>query len=172
MKMVQRLRSRKVLREFELISLFIFFNLIFISGSHYTMNQNINYMSDFPPLSLSMINCNSLNVSSIGTMSHKVKLYGITKLGSDIIFLSDIRLCNSRGISSNAPLYDTFRINPYYSFGLRLISWEGYTVRKSTREQRNLRVFHVRNTGKGVARKSSNCPNTAYGSVRSQPRRR
>jgi len=80
------------------------------------MNQNINLTSDFPPLSLSTINCNSLNDSSIGTMSHKVKLYGITKLGSDIIFLSDIRLCNSRGISSNAPLHDTFRINPYNSY--------------------------------------------------------
>ena len=37
----------------------------------------------------------------------------------------------------------------YYSFGLRLISWEGYTVRKSTRVQRNLRVFSLENPGVG-----------------------
>jgi hypothetical protein len=33
------------------------------------------------------------------------------------------------------------------SFGLRLISWEGYTVRKSTRVPRNLRVFSLENPG-------------------------
>jgi hypothetical protein len=33
------------------------------------------------------------------------------------------------------------------SFGLCLISWEGYTVRKSTRVQRNLRFFSLENPG-------------------------
>ena len=50
---------------------------------------------NFPLWSFSSINCNSLNVSNITSYHHKLKLYGITKLKSSIILLSDIRLGSS-----------------------------------------------------------------------------
>jgi hypothetical protein len=47
---------------------------------------------EFPTISVSSINCNSLNMSNLGNINHKLKIYGITRLKSDIILLSDIRL--------------------------------------------------------------------------------
>ena len=45
-----------------------------------------------PELTFSSINCNSLNMSSAGKHNQTVKLYGVAKLKTDIIFMSDIRL--------------------------------------------------------------------------------
>jgi hypothetical protein len=47
---------------------------------------------EFPTITVSSINCNSLNMSNLGNINHKLKIYGITRLKSDIILLSDIRL--------------------------------------------------------------------------------
>jgi exonuclease III len=69
-----------------------------------------------PNFTLSTINCNSLNVSDLGSMHHLVKLYGIAKLKTDVIFLSDIRLCNARGVSNFLQINNTFRTNPYCSY--------------------------------------------------------
>ena len=74
----------------------------------------------FPKITISSINCNSLNMSTLGSINHKLKVYGITKLASDIILLSDIRLCNAAGVSNTSAITDSFRINPYGSY--RLIS--------------------------------------------------
>ena len=70
----------------------------------------------FPPLSISGINCNSLNMSDIGTFHHLLKIYGITRLKSDIICLSDIRLCNRQGVSNLSAISQTFLVNPYGSY--------------------------------------------------------
>ncbi len=69
-----------------------------------------------PNFTFSTINCNSLNVSDLGSIHHLVKLYGIAKLKTDVIFLSDIRLCNARGVSNFHQINNTFRTNPYCSY--------------------------------------------------------
>ena len=69
-----------------------------------------------PPISISGINCNSLNMSDIGSFHHLLKIYGITRLKSDFICLSDIRLCNKRGVSNLAAITQTFLVNPYSSY--------------------------------------------------------
>ena len=66
---------------------------------------------NFPLWTFSSINCNSLNVSNITSYHHKLKLYGITKLKSSIILLSDIRLGSS--IPSINQIQKTFLVNPY-----------------------------------------------------------
>jgi hypothetical protein len=69
-----------------------------------------------PNFTLWTINCNSLNVSDLGSIHHLIKLYGIAKLKTDVIFLSDIRLCNARGVSNVHQINNTFRTNPYCSY--------------------------------------------------------
>ncbi len=73
---------------------------------------------EFPNITISSINCNSLNMSNIGSMNHKLKLYGITKLRTDIIFLSDLRLNNNQNISCIPLVRSTFRTNPYGGYEL------------------------------------------------------
>ncbi len=74
----------------------------------------------FPDLNISAVNCNSLNMSTVGTTNHLLKIHGIVSLQSDIILLSDIRLCNSAGVSNLGEITRSLRTNPYCSF--RLIS--------------------------------------------------
>jgi exonuclease III len=69
-----------------------------------------------PCISIATINCNSLNVSDLGSMHHLIKMYGIAKLRTDIIFISDVRLCNARGVSNSLNISNTFRTNPYSSY--------------------------------------------------------
>jgi hypothetical protein len=77
----------------------------------------MNDVLDFPfPLSVSSINCNSLNMSSTGSFNHKLKMYGITKLRTDIILLCDIRLSNSQNVPQTRNATLTFRTNPYGSY--------------------------------------------------------
>jgi exonuclease III len=67
-------------------------------------------------LSVSSVNCNSLNMSTIGTSNHLLKVHGIVSIKSDIILLSDIRLCNSADVSNSHEVINSFRINPYCSY--------------------------------------------------------
>ncbi len=67
----------------------------------------------FPAVTVASVNCNSLNMSSVGSFNHKLKLYGITSLKSDIIMLSDIRLSNNANVSCIDSVKTTFRTNPY-----------------------------------------------------------
>jgi exonuclease III len=68
------------------------------------------------PLSFSSINCNSLNMSSTGKLNQSVKIYAITKLKTDIIFLSDIRLSNRNLISCSNEINKLFQLNPYGAY--------------------------------------------------------
>ena len=70
------------------------------------------------PLSISSINCNSLNMSNAGKSQHLRKIYGIVRLKTDIILLSDIRLCNKAIIAGVKSLEQTLKINPYCSYKL------------------------------------------------------
>jgi hypothetical protein len=76
--------------------------------------------STAPKISYAAINCNSLNMSTLGSDNHLLKIHGIVSLKTDIIFLSDIRLCNSSGTSNISAVTESFRFNPYCAY--RLIS--------------------------------------------------
>jgi hypothetical protein len=69
-----------------------------------------------PKLSYAALNCNSLNMSTLGSDNHLLKIHGIVSLKTDIIFLSDIRLCNSSGSSNISAVTESFRCNPYCAY--------------------------------------------------------
>jgi exonuclease III len=78
-------------------------------------NINNNTIND---LSFACINCNSLNMSDCRKGLQKNKIYGIAKLRTDIIFLSDVRMSSRNRISSFNDIATVFRINPYCSYKL------------------------------------------------------
>jgi exonuclease III len=110
MKNPMRLDSRTLPKESKL-DLFQFFYSNFIL---------IVLMNLIPPsishLTFASINCNSLNMSEQSSIHHLIKLYGVVKLKTDIIFMSDIRLCNARGISNSIKIENSFLTNPYCSY--------------------------------------------------------
>jgi exonuclease III len=67
-------------------------------------------------LSLSCVNCNSLNMSDSTKINQQKKILAITRLKSDIIFLSDIRLSNKNNRSCSMELERLFRTNPYGNY--------------------------------------------------------
>jgi exonuclease III len=73
---------------------------------------------DFPRISISAINCNSLNMSNVTKHSRIRKFYGIASLKSDVIFLSDLRMCNKAGQTDSRFISETFAINPHCSYSL------------------------------------------------------
>ena len=80
------------------------------------MPLNIDHRLIIPELSVASINCNSLNMSLSSKHNQTKKIYGICKLNTDIIFLSDIRLCNKNLVSASNDCSKAFRINPYCSY--------------------------------------------------------
>jgi hypothetical protein len=48
----------------------------------------------FPCITISALNCNSLNMATVTKHVRLRKFYGICSLKTDIIFVSDIRMCN------------------------------------------------------------------------------
>lgn len=67
-------------------------------------------------LSVSIINCNSLNMSDVSRRLQIRKLYSVCKLRTDIILLSDIRLSNKAKVSSVDDVSRVFHLNPYRSY--------------------------------------------------------
>jgi hypothetical protein len=67
-------------------------------------------------IELSSINCNSLNMSHSARWNQSIKVYGIAKLKSDIIFLSDTRLSNKNLVSAADEVSKMFLNNPYGQF--------------------------------------------------------
>jgi exonuclease III len=67
-------------------------------------------------LTISCINCNSLNMSNSAKWNQSLKIYGITKLRSDIIFLSDVRLSNRNLVSAKDDVSRLFLHNPYEKY--------------------------------------------------------
>ncbi len=55
-------------------------------------------------------------MSSASRSLHIQKIYGIVKLKTDVIFLSDVRLCNKSGIADLKNLSNTLLINPYCAY--------------------------------------------------------
>jgi exonuclease III len=67
-------------------------------------------------LSISSINCNSLNMSNSSKANQNLKIHGITRLKSDVIFLSDIRLSNRNLVTCSEELKKLFKTNPHASY--------------------------------------------------------
>jgi len=116
---------------------------------------------NFPPLSVSALNCNTLNLSSIGSFNHRLKLYGILKLRTDIIILSDVRIKSKTNVSAASSICNTFRTNPYGSYdflynstdsvrgvGILLKKSCGFTVLSELREPKeNALLLRIRKKG-------------------------
>jgi hypothetical protein len=49
-----------------------------------------------PDVTISAINCNSFNMGTVTKHARLRKFYGIVSLKTEIIFLSDIRMCNKK----------------------------------------------------------------------------
>ncbi len=71
-----------------------------------------------PRYTFSSINCNSLNMSSSKKSIHKLKLYSIARLKTDIIFLSDTRISNKNKVSDIKNIRNTFHVNPYGQYNI------------------------------------------------------
>jgi exonuclease III len=78
--------------------------------------QVINYPEYFPSISISAINCNSLNMSTVTKHIRLRKFYGICSLKTDVIFISDLRMCNKAGQTDAKFAHETFSVNPYSSY--------------------------------------------------------
>jgi len=79
-------------------------------------NDIIDLPSEFPPISLSAINTNTLNMSNMQKQIRLQIFYGIVSLRSDVILMSDIRLCNRAGVTDLQFAKKTFLTNLYCSY--------------------------------------------------------
>jgi exonuclease III len=67
---------------------------------------------------VSVLNCNSLNMSASAKWNQTLKICGITKLKSDVIFLSDVRLSNKNLVSASGDIKKNFINNPYEKYDM------------------------------------------------------
>jgi exonuclease III len=87
-----------------------------LSQAAATMNDIRNHSTTLNGLSISCINVNSLNMASANKPAQLKKLYGILKLRSDVIFLSDTRMSNRNLVSSITDVTSIFRNNSFGSY--------------------------------------------------------
>jgi exonuclease III len=83
-------------------------------------------------LTISAINCNSLNMSHASKKNQALKIHGITKLKTDIILLSDIRLSNKNLVSAADDLEKVFNTNLNMSYKF---------FHNSTKNKRGVGIF-------------------------------
>jgi hypothetical protein len=76
----------------------------------------MNTLFNNETVTLSCVNYNSLNMSNSAKWNQSIKIYGITKLRSDIIMLSDIRLSSRNLISASQDITKMFWHNPYEKY--------------------------------------------------------
>jgi hypothetical protein len=74
--------------------------------------NNVN----FPWITISAINCNSLNMATVTKHVRLRKFYGICSLKTDFIFVSDIRMCNRSGLTDLKFKNETFAVNPHCAY--------------------------------------------------------
>jgi exonuclease III len=67
-------------------------------------------------LTFAAINCNSLNMSHVSKKNQALKIHGITKLKTDFILLSDIRLSNKNLVSVAEDVSRVFSTNVNKSY--------------------------------------------------------
>jgi len=68
-----------------------------------------------PNISISAQNCNSLNLTGI-SLNLETKVAAITATGTDLIFISDIRLVNANGVPSDERVRTAFRDAKHHSY--------------------------------------------------------
>jgi hypothetical protein len=71
---------------------------------------------DFPCITFAAINVNSLNMATVTKHLRLRKFYGICSLKTDIILVSDIRMCNRSGLPDLKFINETFAVNPHCSY--------------------------------------------------------
>ena len=71
---------------------------------------------NFPAITVASLNCNSLNMSTVTKHTRIRKFYGIVSLKTDVIFLSDMRMCNKAELTDMKYIIDTFAVNPHCSY--------------------------------------------------------
>jgi len=69
-----------------------------------------------PEITLSTLNCNTLNMATVTKHTRLRKFYGIASLKTDIVMLSDLRMCDRHGQTDIKFIRDTFAINPHCSY--------------------------------------------------------
>jgi hypothetical protein len=67
-------------------------------------------------LTVSAINCNSLNSSVASKSNRNLKIHGVTKLGTDLILISDLRLSNKQLVSCAEDVKRLFQLNMYAGY--------------------------------------------------------
>jgi exonuclease III len=92
---------------------FLFFSLITILSG--VMVDILGFRHN---ITVSSINCNSLNCSISSKQNQNLKINGITKLGSDIILLGDIRLSNKNLTSCADEVKKLFLVNMFDAYEL------------------------------------------------------
>jgi len=78
--------------------------------------QNLHPVAQFPKLTFGTLNCNTLNMATVTKHVRLRKFYGIASLKTDIILLSDIRMCSRDGKTDIKFIRETFAINPHCSY--------------------------------------------------------
>jgi len=85
--------------------------------------MNFDDLLNFPPLNIGSLNCNSLNLSTVTSRHQRLKVYTITKLKKDFIFLSDIRL--KPNDPATKEIEKQFLVNPFCSYNFNWHCLEG-----------------------------------------------
>jgi exonuclease III len=98
-----------------------------------------------PDVTISAINCNSFNMGTVTKHARLRKFYGIVSLKTDIILLSDIRMCNKNGTTDFNFINETFATNPYSSYCL---------LHQSTRNSRGVGVLYKKSLNFSVLESS------------------
>ncbi len=78
--------------------------------------QDITVPENFPKKTISILNCNSLNMACTNKQTRIRKFYGTVSLKTDIIMINDIRMCNKGGVSDLKFISDILAVNPYCSY--------------------------------------------------------
>jgi hypothetical protein len=102
--MIRFCGSNMIANLFNLLCVLVSVPAALLSDSNYlvTMNEPVqNDLNLLQPeinvISISSVTCNSLNMATATKHVRMRKFYGICSLKTDIIFLSDLRLCNKSG---------------------------------------------------------------------------
>jgi hypothetical protein len=94
----------------KILALILWPSLIFV------FNPNPSMPFSDTATTFACINANSLNMSQAAKWNQMLKVYGIVKLKTDVIFVSDVRLSNKNLISSRNEIVKLLRSNPYEKY--------------------------------------------------------
>ena len=89
-----------------------------ITNLYFCIDQGIMDLNYIKGLTLGCINGNSLNMSGNTRKLQKLKLYGIAKLKTDIIFVADTRISNKGMVSDISNIRKILSANPYGQYSI------------------------------------------------------